>query len=1328
VRERFYLIVLVVFAAIGLVFGTGLVYIRTPQGTSTVRRWASKELQANTGLAVGFTTIDYDLLPPRLRIQGVEVKDSAGRVDIRMEELEITPEILPLFAGHLRLEEVYLNRPRIKATIESQPESKKTGAGEKESQTNITQLRNIQVITVTDGSLEVSFPGFHGSKVAANNIGLDITSEPGGLTEVRALILGGYTQFDKTKEPIDRLEIRAGIGEKGLTIRKLLLDSGDARVMIQEGHVPFETKLPEGIDVEEMSVDIPLPRLSPYPIGLPAATGVLSFSGKGGWHGGPVLKGRLVLKQGAIPPFRIGDVESVIALDPAGVSFSETSIRDDFGRVGLTGRIRFDDTLATEVKADLDEVELARLLDHVTVDSSKVLMKMNGQIRLTGSLKPLALDGNLDLKVHDFVVRDASYLAQKANIILDFNRAKVVGGLAINDKAVKVKSAVVDLPNTKIAVNARFAFDNTWSLDAVSGSFDLDDLGHIAGFRMSGRGPLKCRIHGIYDDPVVEGEADIAQMRFDKYRFGRIRAGVWFQTDRLVFSRLEVERNLSRYRMEEATLKFGGPNGLEIFTKASLQRLALPDIFATFNLLGPELEQVLGDLSGTVVLHYRERPFLFTVDVDLVHSNVSLYGERFGDGTIRGRYRNGEYVLDEMLLAKGDGIISLTGRRGPDGALDLLLVGESVDLRDINHPWMRKADAQAKAQLVAVVKGTQKSPEGTITLRVGPMIHAAREFGPTNLRGFIHGNRITIEGEAFGGDVAITPFDPGKGTGTWIDIGNGAWNLEAKVHELELAGFLAVSDVAGKGQTSIRYGGEAHVAGGPGAKGLIGTCLEGYGPAAAGIIGCLRAESLTFRAAGYQFENDQPITLALLGDRIETNRAVFQSPGATVAFSGGADLDGPRRFRVRFLIDLRLAAPFLSWTNDISGLLEINVNLYGTWDRPSLLGFGNLREGMLSIKGVPHRIDGVSGRLKFGMNRVTFDGFTGSFADSRFSLVGEMLLMGFRPSTYSFDLSASDLHLRPMDYLTLTADAALKLASPASPTGLPMVTGDLNLQKLRFTKPVKLMKTITELTRTRTAGAASPLNPENDVFGFDIRLHGAKDLVAQNHLFTVDIQIDDSEKPLRLVGTNQVVGLLGRIIAYQGTLTWQATRFDLTRGVVEFEDRFRIENPWFDVAASTEKRDYQIMLQAQGTLDNYRITLSSSPDLAEEDIAFLLTVGMTRGEADQLGGGTVVLDPLVESLELDQGVGELLPIVDEVRVTTEYSEQTGRLGPRLGVEKQITRGLNLGASSGVGEQKDFRTDLELKLSKKLSLDAVYNSDDYSPFGDIGLELKLHHEF
>src|SRR5262249_31352404 len=128
---------------------------------------------------------------------------------------------------------------------------------------------------------------------------------------------------------------------------------------------------------------------------------------------------------------------------------------------------------------------------------------------------------------------------------------------------------------------------------------------------------------------------------------------------------------------------------------------------------------------------------------------------------------------------------------------------------------------------------------------------------------------------------------------------------------------------------------------------------------------------------------------------------------------------------------------------------------------------------------------------------------------------------------------------------------------------------------------------------------------------------------------------------LTVTGTNQRMGLRGDLKTLPGgKFRFRTNDFDIRQGFIRFDDPTKIA-PNVDVLAVTEYRRYadtsvttgsaalgggggrggclwRTPLHASGDADNLRLDMSSEPQLSQEDIVLLLTIGMTRAEADQL--------------------------------------------------------------------------------------------------------------
>jgi translocation and assembly module TamB len=256
------------------------------------------------------------------------------------------------------------------------------------------------------------------------------------------------------------------------------------------------------------------------------------------------------------------------------------------------------------------------------------------------------------------------------------------------------------------------------------------------------------------------------------------------------------------------------------------------------------------------------------------------------------------------------------------------------------------------------------------------------------------------------------------------------------------------------------------------------------------------------------------------------------------------------------------------------------------------------------------------------------------------------------------------------------------------------------------------------------------------------------------------MQLEVTPPGLQLAGTNQRFGARGSLRVVPGSkLMLQGHDFAIRDGTVAFDNPTRIA-PRLDVRASTELRRYatnaqvdptattaaantgaspggkwRIDMHATGDTDEPEVRFSSDPPLSQEDIVLLLQVGMTRAELDRATTGalaqSVGLEALSAATGFDQAVRSSVPLIDEFRISSQYSSRTGRTEPTATVGKRITNDVRASVTTGLTDNRELRSNVEWKLGKGVSVEGSYdNVNDISNtgIGNLGADLRWRIEF
>ena len=222
-----------------------------------------------------------------------------------------------------------------------------------------------------------------------------------------------------------------------------------------------------------------------------------------------------------------------------------------------------------------------------------------------------------------------------------------------------------------------------------------------------------------------------------------------------------------------------------------------------------------------------------------------------------------------------------------------------------------------------------------------------------------------------------------------------------------------------------------------------------------------------------------------------------------------------------------------------------------------------------------------------------------------------------------------------------------------------------------------------------------------------------------------------------------------------------ANDFDVQKSTIRFDDPTRIA-PRVDITGVTEYRRYsntaqasgpgatsgsissggsgsglwRITLHAYGDTEDLHVDMTSDPALSREDIFFLLTIGLTRAEVDQVRAGSVYASAAFEAIGTvsgaDRAVKTVLPVIDDFRFGSAYSPRTGRTEPQVTLGRRLTDNVRASVSTGLTEDRQLCSAVEwLRLSRPLSVQTSYDNISTvssGSVGNFGLDFRWRIEF
>jgi len=467
-------------------------------------------------------------------------------------------------------------------------------------------------------------------------------------------------------------------------------------------------------------------------------------------------------------------------------------------------------------------------------------------------------------------------------------------------------------------------------------------------------------------------------------------------------------------------------------------------------------------------------------------------------------------------------------------------------------------------------------------------------------------------------------------------------------------------------------------------------------------------------------------------------------------------------------IDLGILVGVVPRMTRALGSLTGSVKLRGKATQPEFDGQLKVRSGEFGFKGLPGGITEVEIDMVADENEARITRASGHFLGGDIGVTGRMPLKGGQLGVAEAVVTGRQLFIAPQEGVKATVDADLQVSlNPTAATAqgrLPFVGGEVNITSFEYTRPITIDLTGFRGSKRTVVDNYDP-TLDSVALGFDVRSRAP--LRIRNNL--VDAQLGIDPRGLRVTGTNQRIGLRGEMTTLLGGhVRVFANDFEVQKGTIRFDDPTRIA-PHVDITATTEYRRYnntlataggganttggagattgsissggrggglwRITLHAYGDADDLKIDMTSDPALSREDIFFLLTIGLTRAEVDQVRAGSVYASAAFEAIGtvsgVDRAVKQAIPVIDDFRPGTAYSPRTGRVEPNITVGRRLGENVRARLTSGLAEDPQLRSTIEWRLGRSFTVEPSYdriNTVSSSNVGNFGVDFRWRLEF
>jgi translocation and assembly module TamB len=509
----------------------------------------------------------------------------------------------------------------------------------------------------------------------------------------------------------------------------------------------------------------------------------------------------------------------------------------------------------------------------------------------------------------------------------------------------------------------------------------------------------------------------------------------------------------------------------------------------------------------------------------------------------------------------------------------------------------------------------------------------------------------------------------------------------------------------------------------PAAVGIVASgVLRLRGPLAAPRALTAEAEvrDLLVSLPEYPVRNRAPLHLRLADGALEVRRLELSGEGTDLAVAGTATLvgEGALGLTVRGSADLR-ALSLVSTELRGRGAARVEVAVSGTRGAPVVEGTLDVEGGGVRLRGFPHGVEDVRGRVLFNGRAAHFSGVTGTVGGGPVELEGQAAYAGGRLTSFDVQGNGRGISLRYPEGLRSVLDADLRFFGDDAQQWL---TGKVAVRDAVWTRRYDVA--------TELLASAGPVASAASLGGgvrYDIKVDAPGTLKIDNNLATLQARAE-----LNLQGSYAAPVVLGRAEIDRGRVYFQGNTYTVRRGTIDFTNPQKLD-PLFDVEAETRVRSYNVTLKVNGTLERVYPTLSSDPPLSTVGILGLLA-GLEESEVEvaqqvqsdvyklaSQGAATLAAGKLSEQVGLEKGAARLG--LNRFSIDPNFLRGEGASSTaRMTVGKRITPDLNVVYSQDLTGSEERLVAVEYTLSDRLSVLLTQ-----SQTGGYGFDLRLRRQ-
>jgi translocation and assembly module TamB len=377
------------------------------------------------------------------------------------------------------------------------------------------------------------------------------------------------------------------------------------------------------------------------------------------------------------------------------------------------------------------------------------------------------------------------------------------------------------------------------------------------------------------------------------------------------------------------------------------------------------------------------------------------------------------------------------------------------------------------------------------------------------------------------------------------------------------------------------------------------------------------------------------------------------------------------------------------------GQLVVNTKLSGTWSSPSLTGSALVNRGGWQDDKTGIEISDVSAELQAGEGILRVVKLQGRAGPGTISAAGSVGLMS---AGFPIDLAFTARNARPFtsDQLTVNLNADISvhgLAAEQLSAG-----GNIRINRADIRIPERMPASIAIL-KLSNAAAPPPQPKANSDIALNLTIAAPREIFVRGRGLNTELG-----GTVHIAGTAKDPRPDGEFKLRSGQFTLAGQVLEINQGSIGF-DNGSLTDPSLNLVANTSRNNVAASLTVAGSVRNPKITLSSIPQLPQDEILANLLYG--KGSANLSPLEIVQIAATLASLTgVTAGVGD--PLENARKFLGLDRLSAGGANPSLEGGRYIAPGVYLGAKQGV-TGGDPQATVQIDITKGLKLEGSAGS-------------------